>query len=64
METITVIQTMAAGVAAIVSVCPIHTSYKRMAFTLDEKFHKCACKVLTLQSDYFFPFFIFADVLA
>ena len=45
METITVIKTMAAGVAAIVSVCPIHTIYKRRALTLDEEFQKCEYKV-------------------
>ena len=45
METITVIKTMAAGVAAIVSVRPIHTIYKRMTTAVDEEFHKCSYKV-------------------
>ena len=33
---------MAAGVATIVSVCPIHTIYKRMTTTVDEENHKYA----------------------
>ena len=44
-ETMTVIKTMATGVTAVVSVCPIHTIYKRMQTKSDEQFHKCAYKV-------------------
>ena len=44
MEAITAIKTIAAGVAAIVSVCPIHTIYEHIT-TSDEEFHKRVLQV-------------------